>query len=350
MIQPLKRLISISDLLYILQYWLLSNKVLVSELVMNNTDDVYDPSGNLVNSNLAFAILLTIVSSSLTGIVLLPIVLLKNLRSQPYHLLLGNYLSSSLAIVLGSGLYRAVQIMRYLATDYDNAAERTNCIANSFSEFPFVVSTYSLCFVGLERFIFLFLDFKRIDIYTTAVFILIPWAIGITRYSVILGDSSSRYSNNPYLGLCMDITEERDGRRIVHFFFDIVIPVLFTIIVLSVNYSKIYSSYKLVEAKLSYDREEENSQLLEKKKKIMKVIKDLYIVVVFFGIRLITIIAVTLLAREYANEENSQQQRESSVTAALILLLFEPCVIPVVFAVLNVEVWIETFRYFQSPS
>lgn len=315
---------------------------------MNNTD-VYDPPDGLVNSNLAFAILLTIVSSSLTGIVLLPVVLLKNLRSQPYQLLVGNYLSSSLAIVLGSGIYRAVQIVRYLATDFDNAAERTNCIINMFAEFPYIVSSYSLCFIGLERFIFLFLDFKRtIDIYTTAVFILIPWAIGITRYSLILGDSSSRYTNIPYSGLCIDITPERDGRRIVHFIFDIVVPVLLTIIVLSVTYAKIYSSYKFIQAKLSYEREGEYPELLEKKKDIMKVIKDLYIVVVFFGIRLVAIIAITSLFRESADEENSQQQRESSGAAAMILLLFEPCVIPVVFAVLNIDVWSETLSYFQS--
>ena len=92
--------------------------------------------------------------------------------------------------------------MRYLATDRDNAAERTNCIINMFAEFPYIVSSYTLSFIGLEQFIFLYLDFKRtIDIYTTAVFILIPWAIGITRYSIILGDSSSRYINLPYSGL-----------------------------------------------------------------------------------------------------------------------------------------------------
>ena len=315
---------------------------------MNDTD-AYDPPDDLVNSNLAFAILLTIVSSSLTGIVLLPVVLLKNLRSQPYQLLLSNYLSSSLAIVLGSGLYRAVQIVRYLATDRDNAAERTNCIINMFGEFPYIVSSYSLSFIGLERFIFLYLDFKRtIDIYTTAVFILIPWAIGITRYSIILGDSSSRYINVPYSGLCIDITPERDGRRIVHFIFDIVTPILLTIVVLSVTYAKIYSTYKLIQAKLSYEREGEYPELLEKKKDIMKVIKDLYIVVVFFGIRLVAIIAITSLLRESADEDNSLQQRESSRAAAMILLLFEPCVIPVVFAILNIEVCSETFSYLQS--
>ena len=317
---------------------------------MNDTDH-YDPSDDLVNTNLAFAILLTILSSSLTGIVLLPVVLLKNLREQPYQLLLGNYLSSSLAIVLGSGIYRVVQIIRYIDANYDDAAEATNCIVNSFFEFPYVTSTFSLCFVGLERFIFLFLDFKKtIDIYTTAVFILIPWALGITRYSVHLGDNSSRYSNIPYLGLCVDITSERDGRRIVHFIFDIVIPILLNIIVLSVNYAKTYSTYKLVQAKLSYGREEEFSQLQEKKNNVMKVIKDLYIVVVLFGIRVIAIITLTSLYRQSADEDNSQHEQESAVTAAMILLLFEPCVIPVVFIVLNAEVRSETFKYFIQPS
>lgn len=312
-----------------------------------NASDVFDPSDDVVNTNLAFAILLTVLSSSLTGIVLLPVVLVKSLRSQPYQLLLSNYLSSSLAIVLGSGLYRAVQIIRYLSTNFNDATESANCIIGTFFEFPYAVSSYSLSFVGMERFIFLYLDFKRtIDIYTTVVFILIPWAIGITRYSVTLGDSSSRYGNIPYLGLCVDVTSERDGRRIVHFIFDIVVPVLLTIVVLSVDYGKTYSTYKLVQAKLSYDREEEYSQLLEKKKNVMKVIKDLYVVVVLFGIRIIAIIAITALAREYADEQNSQQQQESAVTAALILLLFEPCIISVVFAFLNVEVRRETLRYF----
>lgn len=317
---------------------------------MNDTDH-YDPSNDLVNTNLAFAILLTIISSSLTGIVLLPVVLLKNLREQPYQLLLGNYLSSSLAIVLGSGIYRIVQIIRYIDTNYDDAAEETNCIINSFFEFPYVTSTYSLCFVGLERFIFLFLDFKKtIDTYTTAVFILIPWALGITRYSVHLGDDSSRYSNIPYLGLCIDMTSGRDGRRIVHFIFDIVTPILLNIIVLSVNYGKTYSTYKLVQAKLSYGREEEFTQLQEKKDNVMKVIKDLYIVVVLFGVRVIAIIAITSLYKQSADEDNSQQEQESAVTAAMILLLFEPCVIPVVFVVLNAEVRSETFKYFIQPS
>ena len=317
---------------------------------MNDTDH-YDPSNDLVNTNLAFAILLTILSSSVTGIVLLPVVLLKNLREKPYQLLLGNYLSSSLAIVLGSGIYRIVQIIRYIDTNYEDAAEATSCIVNSFFEFPYVTSTFSLCFVGLERFIFLFLDFKKtIDTYTTAVFILIPWALGITRYSVHLGDNSSRYSNIPYLGLCIDMTSERDGRRIVHFIFDIVIPILLNVVVLSITYGKTYSAYKLVQAKLSYGREEEFSLLQEKKENVMKVIKDLYVVIVLFSLRVIAIITLTSIYRHFADEDNSQQEQDSAATAAMILLLFEPCVISVVFVVLNAEVRSETFNYFIQPS
>ena len=316
-----------------------------------NVTDHNDPSDDLVNSNLAFAILLTIISSCLTGIVLLPVVLLKNLRSQPYQLLLGNYLSSSLAIVLGSGIYRIVQIVRYIDNGSDDTAEDANCIIGSFFEFPYVTSTYSLCFVGLERFIFLFVNFKKtIDIYTSAVFVLIPWALGITRYSVHLGDNSSRYRNIPYLGLCVDITSERDGRRIVHFIFDIVIPILLNIIVLSVTYGKTYSTYKLVQAKLSYRRDGESSQLQEMMNNVMKVIRDLYIVVVLFGIRVIAIITITLIYRQSADEDNSQQEQESAVTVGLILLLFEPCVIPIVFAVMNAEVRRESFRYFTQGS
>ena len=242
-----------------------------------------------------------------------------------------------------------MQIVRYLIIDCDDAAERAQCVIGSFFEFPYIVSSYSLCFVGLERFIFLMLNFKRtIDNFTAVLFILVPWAVGITRYSVHLGDSSSRYHNIPYLGLCVDITSERDGRRIVHFIFDIVIPVLLNIIVLSVDYGKAYSYYKLIQAKLSYNRGEERLDLIEKKKNVMTVVRDLNIVFVFFALRVIATIVITSLFREYSKQENSQQQKDAAATAAMIVLLCEPCVIPVIFALVNTEVRRETLRYFQS--
>ena len=69
-------------------------------------------------------------------------------------------------------------------------------------------SSYNLYFAGLEHFTFLMFNFKHtIDIYTTVVFVLIAWALGISPNSIVLADSSDHFSNIPYLGLCI----ERDG-------------------------------------------------------------------------------------------------------------------------------------------
>ena len=69
-----------------------------------------------------------------------------------------------------------------------------------------------------------------------------------------------------------------DGRRIVQF---VITPVLLTILILSLNNSKAYSSYKLIQTKLSNEREERYVQLLEKSRNLMKVIEDLFIESVF---------------------------------------------------------------------
>jgi len=118
---------------------------------MNNTE-VYTPPDGITDSNLGFAITFTILSSFLVGIVLLPVLLLKNLRSQPYQFLVSNYLASLLAIVLGSGIYRAIQIIRYKTEGYGATVRDTNCIITSFSQFPFVVSNYCLDWNGLSIF------------------------------------------------------------------------------------------------------------------------------------------------------------------------------------------------------
>jgi len=314
-----------------------------------NATEVYNPSDSIVDSGLGFTIIFSVLSPLFVGAVVLPVLLLKSLRSQPYQFLVSNYLTSLLANVLGSGLYRAVQIIKYKSEGYEATARDTNCIVTSFSQFPVVVSNYCLFLIGLERFIFLRSKPRMpIDWCSLFVFVIIPWAIGITRYSTYLGDSSSRYRNIPYLGICVDITSERDGRRIVHFIFDIVIPVLLNIIVLSVDYGKAYSYYKLIQAKLSYNRGEERLDLIEKKKNVMTVVRDLNIVFVFFALRVIATIVITSLFREYSKQENSQQQKDAAATAAMIVLLCEPCVIPVIFALVNTEVRRETLRYFQS--
>lgn len=319
---------------------------------MNATND-YSPSDSVVDSNLAFAITLSILASLLVGAVVLPVLLLKSLRSQPYQFLVSNYLTALLAIVLGSGIYRVVQIARYKAEGYDAAARDTNCIITSFSEFPFVASTYSLFLIGLERFIYLRSKPRMpVDWCSLFIFVITPWAIGITRYSVYLGDNSSRYESIPSLGLCVDITSERDGRRIVHFIFDIVIPVLLTTITFSLAIGRTYSDYNEVTARLAYDLESERSQLVKEKQEVLKVIKELYLPITLFVLKLISIIVLTLLFRENGNEDNSQEHRDATVTAAMVLLLFEPCLISIVFFFLNYDLRREVLIYipiFKSP-
>jgi len=311
-----------------------------------NATEVYNPSDSIVDSGLGFTIIFSVLSPLFVGAVVLPVLLLKSLRSQPYQFLVSNYLTSLLANVLGSGLYRAVQIIKYKSEGYEATARDTNCIVTSFSQFPVVVSNYCLFLIGLERFIFLRSKPRMpIDWCSLFVFVIIPWAIGITRYSTYLGDSSSRYRNIPYLGICVDITSERDGRRIVHFIFDIVIPVLLAVITFSLAIGRAYSDYQETTAKLSYDMESERAQLEEEKQQVMKVVRDLYLPITFLLLKLVSIIVITLLYREGAKEESSRQLRDSTFTAAMILLLFEPCVISIVFALLNFDLRREVLTY-----
>lgn len=306
-------------------------------LMMNSTERAYSPSDSTADSNLAFTIIFTIISSLSVGAVVTPVILLKNLRSQPYQFLVSNCLTSSLANVLGSGIYRTIQMIKYNSQGFEATARDTNCIVTSFSQFPFVVSNYCLFLIGLERFIFLQSKPRMpVDWYSLFVFVVTPWALGITRYSVILGDSATRYINIPYLGICVDITSERDGRRIVHFIFDIVIPVLLAVVTYSLAIGRAYSDYNEIKAKLTYDLASERSQLEKEKRQVLKTVKDLYLPVTLLAVKLIAIIVITLLYREYSRD-NSQQHKDAVATAGLLLLLFEPCALSIVSIVLNFD-------------
>jgi len=302
----------------------------------NSSDFLYDPSDGIVNGNLGTAITLTIVSSGLCGAVLLLVVLLRSLRLQPYQLLIGNYVSSSLSLVLGNGLYRMVQIQRYKLISYEEASKRTECGVSNFFNFPLVSSNYCLFVVGWERFIYLQFA-KKIDWVTLLVFISLPWALGILGHSVYLADNSERYEKIPYLGLCIDITGEKDRRRMIRFGLDIVLPVLLAIVSLSLAGCRAYSQYREVQEQMRYSGEDNNNELLKEKESVMKVSKELSVPVALLCLRVCSIIVVTSLYWEYGSEGNSQDKDDALVTAAFSLLLLEVCIIPVVFAVLNIE-------------
>ena len=304
----------------------------------NSSDFLPDPSDAIVNSNLAIAIILTILSSMLCGAVLLPVVVLKSLRLQPYQLLIGNYVSSSLGILLGSGLYRMVQIVRYKLISYEEASGRTECGVLNFHNFALVASNYCLFVVGWERFIYL--QFKKnIDWITLLVFISFPWALGILGSSIFLADSSKRYENIPYLGMCVDTTDERDTRRIIRIAIDIAIPVVLAIVSLSLASYKAYSRYAVLKMQL-YSVNNEcgiKDELLKEKKSLMKIFRELSIPATLLCLRVCVMIVTMSLFREYGSEGNPQDKNDVVATIGISLLLLEVSISPVVFAILNID-------------
>lgn len=305
-----------------------------SMATVNSSVFIPDPSEGVVNSNIGLTIVLTVIGSGLCGAVLLPVVLLKKLRSQPYQLLVGNYVSSSLAIVIGSGLYRVVQIQGYRYNDYEEASGKTECGLANFFFFPLASSNFCHFVVGWERYIYL--QFQRTtDWVTLLILFALPWAIALLRYSFYLADNSARYQNYPYLGLCVDISDERDARKTLFFILDIVVPLALSAASVGLSLAKAYGKYKYIEARLTYNMEDERAVLLADRASIIKVFKELRLSFVLICIRVVFIAILTFLYVQYAEEGNSQSIEDNLVTAGYFFLLFEVCVIPVVFITLN---------------
>jgi len=314
---------------------------------VNSSASLHVPSDGVVNSNIGFAITFTLLASVLCGAVLLPVVLLKNLRSQPYQLLIGNYVSCSLSIVIGNGLYRVVQIQEYRANGFEDASRKTECGLFYFFTFPLVSSNFCLAVVGWEKFISLYFR-KTTDWATMIVFIGLPWALGLFEYSAYLADDSERYESFPYLGSCDDISKERDTRRIIHFSLDIALPVVVTSATLGLAGSIAYSRYREIEIQLYSNSDNDRTVLLQEKKTVKKAFTELSIPVVFLCLRICFMTIITSLYREYGSDGNTQDKNDDLLTASYIFLLFEPCIIPVVFFILNSSLRREVQNYLPS--
>ena len=74
---------------------------------------IHLPSQSIVDVNLAVTIVFTTVTPIFNGILILVVLFSKQLRSQPYQLLLANYLLSTIALMFGFGIYRIFQIQNY---------------------------------------------------------------------------------------------------------------------------------------------------------------------------------------------------------------------------------------------
>jgi len=313
---------------------------------VNSTLFLHVPSDGVVNSNIGFAITFTVLASVLCGAVLLPVVLLKSLWSQPYQLLISNYVSCSLSIVIGNGLYRIVKIQQYRTNGFEEAASKTECGLFYFCTFPLVSSNFCLAVVGWEKFISLYFR-KTTDWATLIVFIGLPWALGLFEYSVYLADDSERYENFPYLGSCDDVSNERNTRRIIHFFLDIALPVVITIATLGLAGTVAYSRFCEIKVQLNSNGENDRS-ILDEKKIVKKAFRELSIPVAFLCMRICFMIIITSLYRDYGSDGNTRDKDDNILTTAYIFLLFEPCIIPVVFFILNNDLRREVQSYLPS--
>jgi len=301
---------------------------------MNFNASVHEPSDVIVNSNLAFAVVFPIVATALCGVALFPLMLFKALRTQPYQWLVGNYLTCNLAIALCNGVYRAVVIQYYKDKGYVEAVEITDCGLLFFFIFPVAATNYCLFFLGLERFIFL--HFKHVINWAIlAVFVELPWAFGVYRYIYYLADADERYLKLPYLGICVDLTSEREARRIIHLVFDFILPFLLAVIVVTLASIKAYKRYREVLVKLTNGSDDERPQLVEEKDSIKKVFKDLLMMIMFVCLRAVMSIVVALLCREIGKVDRSSEEKDDFSTAATFFVLFEPCIVPVLYSVFN---------------
>ena len=162
------------------------------------------PSQRIVDANLAVTVVFTTVSPVFNGILILAVLFSKQIRSQPYQWLLANYLLSTIALMIGFGIYRIYQIQNYRYDGFMKSSEENNCGVARIFEFPLLTSNLCLFFLGCERYAFLAYN-KTVNWFVLLLFLAVPWILGIYRYCFEFVTSKefltfcSTIKLNPYL-------------------------------------------------------------------------------------------------------------------------------------------------------
>ena len=298
---------------------------------------VHRPPDSLVDYNLGVVITFTVLAPLLNGIVILPVLWLKELRTEPYQYLTSNYLSSTLAVILEFGLYRGVQIVRYKIVGFEAAAKRIECGIAKFFEFPITASNFCLFILGFERFLFLQYN-QAINKFILILLIALPWALAIYRQSFELTSSKSQYQNIPYAGLCVDVTSEQRGKEIATRLLDLIIPYILALLTITLAYVKAYSEWRIINERLNlklYSNPDEKKELKLKKRNIIKIVKTINLATAFFSLRILTTTLYRLLIRQVEEEESTQQLKDNAGASGIFFLLLETVINPVVFVVFN---------------
>jgi len=294
------------------------------------------PSNALVNFNLAVAIIFTIIAPVFNVIVVLPVFLLKSLHSKPFQHLVSNYLLSSLAIVGGFGFVRAVQICRYKQHGFDVSADMMNCGAAKLFEFPLATSNFCIFFLGFER--YLFLKYKReIGRYVLSLLILVPWGLGFYRHVTELAAAKDDYKSIPYVGLCIDISSEKEGKDTVTEIVDNAVPFLLAIFIVCACYGKGYCQAYKLKKRLQVDNlpAAERAELCNEQISLIRTLRTINIVAGFLLMRILTAIVVRILFTRVKNDAEPQDVKDRAATAGISILLFNVVMDTMIVAILN---------------
>ena len=304
------------------------------EEVGNST--IHLPPDALVKFNFTITMLFSIIAPPLHGIVLLPVLLLKRLCRVPHQYLYSNYLASSLAILLGFGFYRQVQVGRYIVDGYEAGIKKTACNIAKFFEFPLTASNYCLFVLGFERFIVLHYN-KTIDWPTLLILIALPWALGISQHVVQLS-SKNHYQNIPYLGLCVDVTEEKNGRMVIAFIMEFVVPFLLAMITITAVYIKSFTKWRKIKMRQKdFLSPTEITQLRHDKRTVLKKTKVIKLASAFFALRFCTGLIFRVLFSKVEDDDASSETRDKAGVIGVFVLLLDVTINPVLFFTFNAD-------------
>ena len=295
------------------------------------------PSQRIVDANLAVTVVFTTVSPVFNGILILAVLFSKQIRSQPYQWLLANYLLSTIALMIGFGIYRIYQIQNYRYDGFMKSSEENNCGVARFFEFPLLTSNLCLFFLGCERYVFLAYN-KTVNWFVLLLFLAVPWILGIYRYCFELVTSKEHYLNIPYVGLCIDISSERERRRNLYTILNVAVPLSLALASIILAYYKTYVVYKSTTIHLrkrSFNNAEEEAILLHKKHLIRKVFRSINLAAILLGIRVAVTTITASLFSQFSEDDLSQDYRNRVGTVGIVIIYLETVIIPTVYLICN---------------
>lgn len=296
------------------------------------------PSESVVDANLALTVVFTTVSPIFNGIPILVLLFSKQLRSQPYQWLLANYLLSSIALMLGFGIYRIFQIQNYRYDGFRKSSEETDCGIAKFFEFPFLTGNICLLMLGCEQYVLLKYN-RTVDCFVLLLFLALPWFLGVYRYTFELVTSEDEYLNIPYVGLCIDISSEKELKRNLYLVLNVTVPLCLAGISIILAYYKTFVEYKNVSDHLrkgSFSDANKEAYLLQRKTLIRKTIfRSVNLAAILLSIRAVIIVVTSSLFSQFSDDDLSQEYRDRVGIIGVAIIYLETVIIPVVYLIFN---------------